>query len=39
VFTLDDPLWNIVGIGESREPVEVSTKKNEYLADAYATKR
>ena len=38
VFTLDDPLWNIVGIGESREPVEVSRKKNEYLAEAYTTK-
>jgi excisionase family DNA binding protein len=38
-FTLDDPLWNIVGAGESRVPAEVSTKKREYLAEAYATKQ
>src|SRR5215216_6949029 len=31
-FTLDDPLWNIFGIGESDDPTEVAENKHEYLA-------
>ena len=31
----DDPLWNLVGIGQSREPGDVSENKHRYLADAY----
>jgi excisionase family DNA binding protein len=34
----DDPLWNIVGIGESAEPTDIAAHKLEYLADAYAPK-
>lgn len=33
-FTLDDPLWRIVGIGSTSEPTDVATYKDEYLADA-----
>jgi excisionase family DNA binding protein len=29
----DDPLWQLVGIGESREPTDAS-RKHEYLAGA-----
>jgi hypothetical protein len=32
----DDPLWKLVGIGESEGPGDVSTNKYKYLADAYA---
>ena len=35
-FTMDDPLWNIVGIGHSGGPGDVSENKHKYLADAYA---
>jgi hypothetical protein len=36
-FTLDDPLWGIVGIARSRDPnTDVSSNKHKYLADAYA---
>jgi len=32
----DDPLWSIIGIGESHGPTDVATNKQKYLADAYA---
>jgi len=31
----DDPLWNIVGIGRSDGPGDVSENKYKYLAEAY----
>ncbi|MDO8672751.1 MAG: hypothetical protein Q7O66_15170 [Dehalococcoidia bacterium] len=31
----DDPLWNIVGIGRSSGPTDVSVNKHKYLAEAY----
>ncbi len=31
----DDPLWRIVGIGESSGPTDVSVRKHDYLAEAY----
>lgn len=37
VFTKDDALWNIVGIGRSGL-TDVSENKHKYLAEAYATK-
>lgn len=33
--TKDDPLWNLVGIGHSGGPGDVSANKHKYLADAY----
>lgn len=33
-FTMDDPLWDIVGIGQSDEPNDVARNKHKYLADA-----
>ncbi|MBI4493356.1 MAG: methionine adenosyltransferase [Chloroflexi bacterium] len=36
-FTMDDSLWNIVGIGESEGPTDISEHKHQYLAEAYAT--
>ncbi|MBI3942277.1 MAG: hypothetical protein HY326_04625 [Chloroflexi bacterium] len=38
VFTPDDPLWNIVGIGHSEGPGDVSENKHKYLAEAYTPK-
>ena len=35
----DDPIWNIVGIGLSEGPGDVSRNKYKYLAEAYATDR
>jgi excisionase family DNA binding protein len=37
-FTMEDSLWNIVGIGDSGPdgPRDVATNKHKYLADAYA---
>jgi hypothetical protein len=35
-FTSDDALWDIVGIGESEGPTDVSENKHRYLAEAYA---
>lgn len=32
--SIDDPLWNIVGIASNAKPSD-SSKKHEYLADAY----
>jgi excisionase family DNA binding protein len=34
-FTMDDPLWNMFGLGESDDPTEVAENKHEYLAEAY----
>ena len=34
-FTMDDPLWNMFGIGQSEDPTEVAENKHEYLAEAY----
>lgn len=31
----DDPLWEMVGIGHSGGPGDVSVDKHKYLADAY----
>jgi hypothetical protein len=31
-----DPLWKLIGIGESEGPGDVSTNKHKYLADANA---
>ncbi len=33
-FTLDDPLWNIDGIGSPRERENIAEHKDEYKADA-----
>ena len=40
-FTLDDPLWNIVGIGGAAPggATDVSEDKYSYLADAYDSTR
>ncbi len=35
-FTMDDPLWDIVGVGESEGVTDVSSNKHKYVADAYA---
>jgi len=33
---MDDPLWDLVGIGESEGATDVSSDKHQYVADAYA---
>lgn len=33
--TKDDPLWKLIGIGESSGPTDVSRRKHDYLAEAY----
>jgi excisionase family DNA binding protein len=33
-----DPLWNIVGIGSSEGPTDVSSNKKKYLAEIYLAK-
>ena len=38
-FTMEDPLWNIVGIGASAGATDVSTNKHKSLADAFMQKR
>lgn len=35
-FSMNDPLWDIVGIGHSSGPTDVSSNKHNYLADAAA---
>src|SRR5688572_18626973 len=35
-FTMDDPLWDLVGIGHSGGPGDASENKHKYLAAAYA---
>ena len=37
-FTIEDSLWNIVGIGHSQGPTDVSENKYRYLAEAYYPK-
>jgi hypothetical protein len=37
-ITADDPIWNIVGIGRSEGPGDISTNKHKYLAEAYMPK-
>jgi hypothetical protein len=32
------PLWGIAGIGRSGRPSDIANHKDDYLADAYATK-
>ena len=32
----DDPYWDLVGLGCSRGPADVSAEKYRYLAEAYA---
>ncbi|MGH2531698.1 MAG: hypothetical protein ACRDJW_05270 [Thermomicrobiales bacterium] len=34
-FSLDDPLWNIVGLIDDDGPTDVSENKYKYLAEAY----
>ena len=36
IITKDDSLWNIVGIGRSEGPGDISENKHKYLAEAYA---
>ncbi len=36
IVTKKDSLWNIVGLGASEGPGDVSENKHKYLADAYA---
>src|SRR3990172_4171341 len=38
VFTKEDPLWRLVGIGHSEGPGDVSENKHKYLAEAYLHK-
>ena len=35
----DDPIWDIVGMGNSGGPGDVSIHKHKYLAEAYMPKR
>ncbi|MHB8574827.1 MAG: hypothetical protein ACYDCQ_05790 [Dehalococcoidia bacterium] len=37
-FTMNDPLWEIMGIADDAGPSDVSANKDRYLAEAYATK-
>lgn len=37
-FSASDPLWDIVGIGHSEGPTDVSAHKHAYLADAKASR-
>ena len=38
-ITADDPLWQLIGIGRSEGPTDVSQNKHKYLAEAYLPKR
>jgi antitoxin (DNA-binding transcriptional repressor) of toxin-antitoxin stability system len=38
-FTMADPLWDIEGIAHEAGPSTIATQKDDYLAEAYATKR
>jgi hypothetical protein len=38
-FTINDPLWTIVGLGKSGGLADVSENKDKYLADAYDPKK
>ncbi len=37
-LSMDDPIWDIVGMGHSGGPGDVSTNKKKYLAEAYMPK-
>lgn len=37
-FTLDDPLWKVMGIAAEAGPEDVAAHKDHYLAEAYAAK-
>jgi hypothetical protein len=37
-FTLDDPLWQVMGIAKEAGPEDVAAHKDRYLAKAYAAK-
>src|SRR6266568_1434793 len=37
-FTMNDSLWNVLGIAEAAGPSDVGSLKDEYLAEAYASK-
>ena len=34
--TDDDPLWKLVGAGESSEPTDIAKEKSRYVAEAYS---
>ena len=36
-LTMDDPLWQVVGLGHSGQG-DISANKHRYLAEAYSTK-
>jgi hypothetical protein len=36
IITKDDALWNIVGMGQSEGPGDISAHTHKYLAEAYA---
>jgi hypothetical protein len=38
-FTLDDPLWSLVGIGSTADATNIAKNKDEYLADAFDVQR
>jgi antitoxin (DNA-binding transcriptional repressor) of toxin-antitoxin stability system len=38
-FTMADPLWEIEGIAREAGPSTIATQKDDFLAEAYATKR
>ena len=33
-FTMNDPLWSIIGMGQSKEPTDVARNKHKYVAEA-----
>src|SRR5579884_3539173 len=39
VFSMGDPLWNVVGIGETEEPTDIAGHKDEYIASAHVPRR
>lgn len=38
-FSSDDPLWSVLGIGQSEEPTNMALYKHEYVADAYDARK
>jgi excisionase family DNA binding protein len=38
ILTADDPIWDIVGMGRSEGPTDVSQNKRKYLAEGYFAK-
>ena len=38
VFTTEDSMWNLVGIGQEDDATDVSQNIHKYVADAYAQK-